>query len=226
MRGAEHDAAWRRARLAAALLAIAAIAHVAAAAERVTPAAVWRPDAGFMQRFHAQCDARRGNAFDACFVAAMAKAGAAPAALDFARRLDGEAYLQRLDETGGPVAVARVFYPFRANENDAWLLVNGAPPLIDVDDSHFLALDAMRAALSYREIERRFPNVTFWPGDRGAARPEVRMGGQQFIVGYLLRDQCHACAVVGEARFAFNFDHSGRLLGTRLVSVVPGVRQW
>ena len=60
-----------------------------------------------------------GAAFDACFAAAMAQAGASAAALDLTRRLDNEANVQALDEYGGPVAVARVFYPFRANENDA-----------------------------------------------------------------------------------------------------------
>ncbi|HEY1261534.1 MAG TPA: hypothetical protein VGF34_19970 [Stellaceae bacterium] len=197
----------------------------AASAMPVTAAAVWQPDAGFMTRFHAQCDARRGAAFNTCFVAAMRQAGASVAAIDFARRLDGEAYLQRLDRTSGRIAVAHVFYPFRANENDAWLLVNGTPALIDVDDHKFLALDALRAALPYREIERHFPNVSFWPGGRGRAQPEIRMAGQEIVVGYLLRDQCHACAIVGEVRFAFDFDHTGRFLGTRLMSVTPGQRR-
>lgn len=210
--------------LAAAVLAIAG-AVAGAAAELVTAAAVWRPPAGFMARFHGECDGRRGAGFDACFVAAMQRAGASAAAVDFARHLDGEAYLQRLDQTGGPVAVAHVFYPFRANENDAWLLVNGTPPLIDVDDSKYLAFAALHAALPYREIERHFPNVSFWPGDRGTAKPQIRMAGQEIVVGYLLRDQCHACAIVGEARFAFDFDHSGRFLGTRLVSVGPPIRR-
>ena len=88
--------------------------------------------------------AARARAFDACFAAAMASAGAPPAALEFTRRLDNEAYLQALNEYGGPVAVAHVFYPFRANENNAWLLVNGTPALIDVDDRRYLALAAMR----------------------------------------------------------------------------------
>jgi hypothetical protein len=196
----------------------------AAAAARVTAAAVWRPDSGFMSGFHARCNGLGGKAFDACFVAAMAAAGAAPAALDFARRLDGEAYLQALAETGGPVAVAHVFYPFRANENDAWLLVNGTPGLIDVDDERHLVLAAMRKAAAYRAIARHYPQVTFWPGDRGPAGPQVDDGGRQFVVDYRLRDLCHACAVIGHVRFAFDFDAAGDLRGTRLVSVTAADR--
>lgn len=215
---------WRCLALAAAVLAMLG-ATARGAPAPVTAAAVWQPATGFMERFHAQCDGRRGAAFDGCFVAVMQQAGASAAAIDFARRLDGEAYLQRLDKTGGPVAVAHIFYPFRANENDGWLLVNGTPRSIDVDDRKFLALDAMRSSLPYRDIARRFPNVSFWPGDRGMTRPEVRMAGQEIVVDYLLRDQCHACAIVGAVRFAFDFDHSGRFLGTRLVSVGPHIRQ-
>ncbi len=146
----------------------------------------------------------------------MAQAGASPAALAFTRRLDNEAYLEALDETAGPVAVAHVFYPFRANENQAWLLVNGAPPLIDVDDRRDLDLAALRSSPAYAAIRRRYPNVSFWPGDRGRAAPQIGENGREFVVGYLLRDLCHACATVGHVRFAFEFDAAGTFLGTQL----------
>ncbi len=188
-------------------------------ADQVTAAAVWRPAAGFMARFHQHCDGRDGREFDACFAASMAKAGASPAALAFTRRLDDEAYLEAIDQTAGPVAVAHVIYPFRANENDARLLVNGAPPLIDVDDRRHLDLAALRSSPAYAEIRRHYPDVSFWPGDRGAAMPQIGQDGREFVVGYLLRDQCHACATVGHVRFAFEFGASGRFLGTRLVSI-------
>jgi hypothetical protein len=207
--------------LVALALATAAPTSAVLAQEPVTAAAVWRPPAGFMTRFHAQCDRRSGSAFDACFAAAMAHAGAPRAALDFTRRLGNEGYLEALVPTAGPVAVAHVFYPFRANENDAWLLVNGVPPFINVDDRRNLPLPKMRSSAAYAQIRRRYPNVTFWPGDRGAAEPEVSKDGREFVVGYLLRDLCHACAIVGRVQFAFDFDAAGRFLGARLVSVTP-----
>ena len=169
-------------RLAAALLGallVAGTAVCAEAADRVTAAAVWRP----ANRVHASAfignaTAAQGKEFDACFAAAMAQAGASPSALAFTRRLDNEAYLEALDETLGPVAVAHVFYPFRANENDAWLLVNGAPPLIDVDDRRYLDLAALRSSPAYAAIRRHYPHVSFWPGDRGAAAPQIGRNGR------------------------------------------------
>ena len=192
--------------------------------ETVTATAVWHPDAGFMSRFHQRCSALRGTAFDDCFAAEMAVADASRAALAFTRRLGNEAYLQALDPTGGPVSVAHLYYPFRANQNEAWFLVNGEPPLIDVDDRRNLSLAQMRSAPGYAVILRRWPNVAFWSGDRGPSGPEVAKGGREIIVGYLLRDFCHACAIIGRVRYAFDFAADGKFLGTRLVSVIPAAR--
>ena len=192
-----------------------------AAAQTVTAAAVWQPPSGFMTEFHKRCDGRAGTAFDACFAQSMAKAGASPEALAFTRRLDNDAYLQALENTGGPVAVAHVFFPFAANENRAWFLVNGSPALINVDNWRNLDLSRMRSSMAYLQIYHNYRNVTFWQGERGAAGPQVAQNGREFVVGYLLRNLCHACAIIGQVRYAFDFDAHGNFLGTRLVSVTP-----
>ena len=206
----------------AALAVLVVVAAVPAAADQaVTAAAVWHPAAGFMADFHGQCDGQRGAAFDACFAAAMAQSGASAAALAFTKRFDNQAYLQALEPTGGPVAIAHAVYPFRANENDAWLLVNGTPPLIDVDDQRSLPLAQMRSSPAYTEIRHHYPNVTFWPSDRGRSGPKVLDNGREILVDYLLRDLCRACAIVGRVRYAFDFDADGKFLVIRLVSVIP-----
>ncbi len=51
-----------------------------------------RPPISF-RAFHAACDGRAGQDFGACFVEQMAKAGAPPAAIAFARRVDDQGYL-------------------------------------------------------------------------------------------------------------------------------------
>ncbi|HTV46388.1 MAG TPA: hypothetical protein VMF05_13840, partial [Stellaceae bacterium] len=146
---------WLR-NFVAAVLAMLLGCGCAAAQELVTAAAVWQPPTGFMVRFHHRCDGRSGAAFTACFAAAMARAGASPQALAFTRRLDNDAYLDALDDSGGPVAVAHVFFPFAANENSGWLLVNGVPPLINVDDWRNLDLRLMRSSPAYLAIYREY----------------------------------------------------------------------
>jgi hypothetical protein len=212
-----------RARPAAGLaLLFAAWAIPAAAAERVTEAAVWRPPPNFIDDFHKLCAGLGGKAFADCFVRAMAKAGAPPAALDFARWREGEAYLEGLEEQGGPVALAHVVYPYRANENSAWVFVNGSPDWIDVDDFARLPQKALPENAEYRAIRARYPRVMLWPGGRGPTGPRPQAmpgGGERFVVAYRLQDICHACAIVGKARYAFAFDRSGKFLGAQLVGV-------
>jgi hypothetical protein len=203
-------------------LLFAAWAIPAAAAERVTEAAVWHPAPSFLEDFHKLCAGLGGTAFADCFVRAMAQAGASPGALAFARWREGEAYLEGLEETGGPVALAHVVYPYRANENSAWVFVNGRPDWIDVDDFARLPQKALPENAEYRAIFARYPRVMLWPGGRGPTGPRPRAlpgGGERFVVAYRLQDFCHACAIVGEARYAFDFDRGGKFLGAQLVGV-------
>jgi hypothetical protein len=89
--------------------------------------------------------------------------------------------------------------------------------LIVVDDQLLPAQDALRAATAYRALRRRFLDIQLWPGDRGAAEPEHLAGPQgdeRFVIAYRLRNLCHACAVIGCVRYAFDIDHSAKFLGT------------
>jgi hypothetical protein len=194
-------------------------------AAEVTPAAVWQPAPKVLTGVRAKCAKSGGDDLGDCFVIAMTKAGASSAAVEFARRFGGMAYLEALDgHAAGPVALAHVFFPYRANENRAWFLVNGMPESIDVDARDCLAVDALERAPEYRALLRRYPELMLWPGTRGAVgpRPASRPHGREsFIIAYRLRNLCHACAVVGHVRFAFDFERSGEFLGTHLVSVIP-----
>ncbi len=165
-----------------------------------------------------------GPALGDCFVGVMGKLGASSQALAFARRMDNSAYLREFRDTGG-VDVAWIFYPFRANENYGCLLVNGEPPIIDVDDLQELPQAELDADSTYRALASRY-RVTIWPADRvGKSGPAVLRlagGGRRFVVMYRLQDFCHACELIGMAAFGFDFDAAGRFLGRRLMVVQSG----
>ncbi|HEY1252098.1 MAG TPA: hypothetical protein VGH97_12990 [Thermoanaerobaculia bacterium] len=184
--------------------------------------AVWAPPANFLQRFHQACDGREGDAFTSCFLDAMRKAGAPPAALAFARRVDGMGYLRAFDDSGR-VGLAYAEFPFRANENQLCFLVNGAPPLLDVDDLSRLDRAQLAANPDYAALARTYPNVTVFPGRRSGAhgpRPmRLHNGGQAFSVPYTLHDGCHACRIVGDLELRWDFDVEGRLAGIRIQRV-------
>jgi hypothetical protein len=155
--------------------------------------------------------------------------------VEFSRQL-GEPGFVRDFRAAGPVDIAYVFYPYRANENQSWLIVNGQPPAIDVDNSKLVtvAARALKNNAAYAGLARAHPDLSPWPGDRYSTEtPDVEMGakgGVHIVVNYRLRERCHSCAVLGHAWYSFEFDAKGIFAGARLMAIsiardkVPVVR--
>ena len=188
--------------------------------------AVWQPGTQFMQSVRQACW-NAGSNYGDCLISQMPGAGAPSEAVAFSKLLEKESegqigYLTDFRKSGR-VDIAYVYYPIRANENQGCLLVNGIPRIIDVDDLKLLAEDSMKSDPSYAAMASANPDVDIFPGDRGGTTyPEVEVlpqGGQRFIVSYYLLKGCHACARLGTASFAFDFDSDGKFLGTRFVRV-------
>ena len=188
--------------------------------------AVWQPGMQFMQSVRLACS-NAGSNYGDCLISQMPGAGASPKAVAFSKLLeektDGQiGYMADFRKTGR-VDIAYVYYPIRANENQGCLLVNGSPPIIDVDDLKLLAEDTMKSDLSYTALASKNPEVTIFPGDRGGtaypAAEALPQGGQRFIVSYYLQKGCHACARLGTASFAFDFDSAGKFRGTEFLRV-------
>lgn len=190
--------------------------------ERIGPEAVWGPGMSIMQDIRQQCSSASGQHFGECFASGMQKAGASPQAVAFTRLTGNTGYVRDFRKVG-PVDVVYVNFPFRANENQGAYLVNGSPQMIDLDDQSLLPKDLLAKNAVYAKLEKKYAEITLWPGNRnGTDYPIIKRsanGGQRFIVNYLLRNVCHACEVIGIAKFAFDFDRTGKFLGTKLVSV-------
>ncbi len=188
-------------------------------AEEVRTAAVWPiPLERIRRAVEAQCLEAGRESLEPCFFEVMERLGADPAAVRFSESLESAAYLRALHEAG-PVDVGWVSYPFRANELYGCFLLNGAPARMDVDDPAFWPEALLKQHVRYRLLREGYPEVSVWPGLRGgpghlAAEP-LPDGGTRFLVGYELRDGCHACEIVGTVDFAFDFDGEGRFLGSR-----------
>ncbi len=185
--------------------------------------AVWNPDMNRVQSILHTCSQKHDTDFGRCFVEQMKKSGAEPEATAFAIATGNQGYMRDFKNCGR-VDIAFTVYPFRANENQLCFLVNGSPPMIDIDDSRYLPLAALKQNKTYQKIQKRYPEVALWPGDRsGTGFPIVYDsddGGQQFIFNYRLQDGCHACRCIGFATIAFDFDPLGKLIKTRVVSVI------
>jgi inhibitor of cysteine peptidase len=201
-------------------------APVPSPAKVVRSAAVWRPVAETLDSVRAQCGPDPQN-LESCSLDAMARSYASPAAIAFSKSMaaSGVIYLRAFREAGR-VDIGYIEYVFRANELEGVVLVNGDPSPIDVDDPKWLTREMLAQNSVYGELAAKYPNISVWPADRTNPRlPEVlprNDGGQDFLVRYLLRDGCHACAEIGNARAVFSFDANGKFTAARLQNVVPG----
>ncbi|PKN60957.1 MAG: hypothetical protein CVU53_00430 [Deltaproteobacteria bacterium HGW-Deltaproteobacteria-11] len=194
------------------------------------PEACWSPATQVMGMIRTACAPLAGTAFEECFIAGMQKSGASPQAVAFTKSIGNLGYMEALRRSG-PVDIAFVVYPFRANENQGFLLINGTPPQIDVDDLNLLSPENFKKDPRYASLKRQYPAVALWFGDR-SGRDFPRMertpdGGQRFIVRYRLLNGCHACELAGYAGYAFEFDKTGRFSGTKYLGIEkPGSREF
>ncbi len=203
----------------------------AASDGKIGASAIWQPPQDFLNKAHSVCEQGAGPAsFDQCFMNQIAAAGAPAAAVSFTRMLyqqnGGLVGIMTAFKPGAPVGVAQVFYPLRANDNYALLLVNGDPKILDVDDLQKLDRTAMEQDPMFRSVKQRFTQADVWPADHSGSDSWPRVqplhaGGTEFIVSYRLINGCHACQPVGVARFGWDFDASGKFLRTVFIPTPP-----
>jgi hypothetical protein len=195
--------------------------HPQVSVRTVGPAAVWDPSPQILSAIREKCGRADPARLDDCFLSEMQSAGASAPAVAFAKSTADKAFAYIRDFLKvGRVDIACVEYPFRANELDGMLLVNGDPPVINVDDQKFLSQDNFSKDPTYAVLAEEYPQISIWPGDRyQTSDPTVQApesGGQTFVVEYILRDGCHACAQIGTASLIFEFDENGRFTGVRV----------
>jgi hypothetical protein len=195
---------------------------------KISSSAVWQIPAQFLAAAQAACDKSHPGDID-CMIEQMAKAGAPADAVSFTRELakqsHGEFGIMTGFQNQPPVGFAWITYPLRANTNYGLLFVNGKPAIINVEDLKLLDTKTMEQSFQFQDVKNQFPNVNLWPGDRdGTTWPNSQSGpngGTQFVVGYPLRNGCHACASAGSALFTWNFDAQGKLQGTTFMGLTP-----
>ncbi len=156
----------------------------------------------------------------------MPKAGASADAVSFTRELykqNGEVGIMTGFQKAGPVDIGWVSYPLRSTYG--LLLLNGQPRILDAEDLKRLDQKTMRQSFQFQDLQNQFPNVNLWRGDRdGKTWPNSQTGpngGQQFVIGYPLRNGCQTCANAGFALFTWNFSPSGRFTGTSFQGMTP-----
>ncbi|HYK50669.1 MAG TPA: hypothetical protein VEU94_13160, partial [Terriglobales bacterium] len=196
---------------------------------KIGTSAVWQFPPEFITGAHAACDKSAPSGLAECFMGQMTKAGASADAVSFTRELykqsHGDVGIMTGFQPVGPVDIAWITYPLRANTNNGLLLVNGRPQIVNVEDLKLLDRKAMEQSPQFKDLKYQFPNVDLWPGDRdGKTWPNSQTGPNgvtQFVASYPLINGCHACARAGFAMFTWNFNAQGKFQGTTFVGMTP-----
>lgn len=186
------------------------------------PSEVWLPSRDAIIALH-QCT----SANFTCVQQVMQQDGASPDAVAFYQLTAW--FLSDIQNTG-TVQLATVFNPWRANENDQPALLGGVPQVIFPEQQAQLSNfeGTVERADGYADLKAAYPNVMFWaPGPAFEGTETSDDGGQRFIFDYRLLDGCHACAVVGMARFAFDFAPDGTNEGAHFLGLAqpPAAKQ-
>jgi hypothetical protein len=191
----------------------AAIALLAAA-----PAKPLGSDALWDGRGLSACRATMDNAaLRACVAERMKASRVSAAGIAFAARADdGLGYISGWRQAG-PVGIATVTYPFRANTNEGTALIpgSGGEPIF-VDAYQLTAADKKRT--DYRAAIRAHPDA--WPVAPGDVSAPKTAPGRPLTIRVRTRmATCHACAATGAITVAYRFDRTGRLLGAAVERV-------
>ena len=187
-------------------------------ASSVTPEVVWNPSPERLAAIREKCGKGDPGNLNECFLTEMRAAGASQQAVAIRkskcrRRL---VLRTRLSQSwyGG-----YCLYPISilCQRIGRVLFVNGDPAIIVVDSEKFASQSNFSKDPTYAALAKKHPQISIWPGDRyHTNKPLVKdlgCGQQLFVVEYILRDGCHACAQIGAASLNFPFDQQGRFTG-------------
>lgn len=122
----------------------------------------------------------------------------------------------------GPVQLASIFYPGNANNNDAYLFVNGTNPRV-TDPKVIFAQNGepwMHNG-AFHSILSAHPHAIVYPALSFVSLARRDGGGQRFTLSAPILDGCHACARLGTVDIAYDFGNLGAPKGAYLVAVRP-----
>jgi hypothetical protein len=102
-----------------------------------------------------------------------------------------------------------------ADASDGWALVGASGEMIALWNPPRLDSDA-----KYLKFKMLHPDVIVWTDS--LTWPQMQhlpTGGTELLFGFSLKT-CHACARLGTAKVAYQFDHKGRFTGSQLIQIV------
>lgn len=157
---------------------------------------------------------RDSESVDNCFMNEVKNTGTAEA-------LKAAQYLAEKGETGyisayrkeGPVGIADIEYPFRANTNSGTLLVPSEGQPIDIDD----ITNALKTFPAWQDFQKQHPDAAPWPPGTLSKKQQTN-DGLDFVFSYPVQT-CHACEKLGSLSISYKFTPDGKFMESKAIEI-------
>jgi len=195
--------------------------------QRIGSQAAWNPPGGegTWREIHEKCWGKSDILDVSCIESMMRKMGASEEAIKFTKLMRSRqksnsdaVYMSEFREMG-KVDLAQITAPvWNHPDTTEFILVNGVPEIVQLWDN-VKNMDITKDGI-YPSLVKRFPKIEMWITHEFVGMQQLQQKGQRFVFSFTLLNGCHACDLSGKAEIAFDFDSSGKFLGTKLVRLV------
>ena len=133
--------------------------------EQISSSSVWNPSADDLKQVQQICGPQAEN-YSRCFIEQMPNFGASSDAVAFTQDYADQnhgliAFLQGFRPVD-VVDVGYAFFPNGADFSQRWLLLNGLPAIINVDDFRLLPQAEMVKDPVFSALRKKYPQVTLF----------------------------------------------------------------
>jgi hypothetical protein len=202
-------------------------------ADQIGEEAIWNATDSDLSSISQSCRNNEPAGFSDCFIEQMG-GYASSDAVAFTQLLAAQksprlGYLAGMRESG-LVDLGYVVYPENSGQRQGWVLINGIPGLVNLDDVSTLPKSEMEKDSQYAALRTSHPQMQLVVNDeqrRPESSPQIETlpeGGERFVVPYSLQEPCAGCKPVGQASFAFDFNGAGKFMGAKFLRVESPTR--
>jgi hypothetical protein len=195
--------------------------------DQIGDEAVWNAGKEDLRAIDLACTNSGAAEYSECFIDQMGEYASSDAVaftqLMASQKSPRLAYLAGLKESG-LVDLGYVVYPGSGNMHQGWVLLNGVPALVNLDDVMVLP-KSMEKDAKYVALRQSHPQIQLVVNDeqrKADSSPQIERlagEGERFIVPYSLQESCAGCAPLAQATFGFDFNNAGKFLGIKFLRV-------
>jgi hypothetical protein len=196
--------------------------------DQIGDEAVWNATDSDVSAINQACKNSEAAGFNDCFIEQMGEYASSDAVAFTEKLVSQQArrlgYLAGMNESG-LVDIGYVVYPGSASPHQGWVLMNGIPAVVNVDDVAKLPESEMGKNAEYISLRRGHPQMQLVVNDdqrKAESSPQIDQlaeGGERFVVPYALQEPCTGCAPVAQARFGYDFNGAGKFLGIKFLNL-------